>query len=416
MRTQQASDDEVKAALAAYEESGRNQSKAAAVLGMSRESLQRRLKLAAQRGLMLGDPAAWPGFTISKESKTTRVDKDGNESSSQSVTQKLDTQGEDFAVPSTHIVGKITYQVSGDGKVERSWPRVSPDDAQRDAAMRAVVDGLRDDLPRAEPVLPVPRCNEELLNQYTITDLHLGMLAWGEETRVADWDLQIAEKLIVAWFAAAIAQSPAAAVAVLAQLGDLLHHDAKVSVTPAHGHVLDADSRLQKMIRVAIRIIRQVVRMLLEKHERVHIIMSDANHDEAGGSWLRELFAAIYEDEPRVTVETSPSTYVAVEHGLTSLFYHHGHKKKVGEVDRVFAGLFRELFGRTKFSYGHTGHKHSDELKTTNLMKVEQHETLAPPDAYGSNWLSGRSAKVITYSKRFGEVGRLTLTPEMVQA
>ena len=32
-------------------------------------------------------------------------------------------------------------------------------------------------------------------------------------------------------------------------------------------------------------------------------------------------------------------------------------------------------------------------------MKVERHETLAAPDAYAANggWLSGRSAKVITY-------------------
>jgi hypothetical protein len=388
-----------------YNEADKNGREAARRLGIDPKALRDTLKKASLLGMMLDHPPAMPGFEISK----VTTDPNGG----QHVTQKIE-RGEVFEMPATHFLGKMTVNRDADGRVLQDWIRVMPDDAQREAAMRAVVDGLKDDLPRAEPVLPVPRCNEELLNQYTITDLHLGMLAWGEETRVADWDLQIAEKLIVAWFAAAIAQSPAAAVAVLAQLGDLLHHDAKVSVTPAHGHVLDADSRLQKMIRVAIRIIRQVVRMLLEKHERVHIIMSDANHDEAGGSWLRELFAAIYEDEPRVTVETSPSTYVAVEHGLTSLFYHHGHKKKVGEVDRVFAGLFRELFGRTKFSYGHTGHKHSDELKTTNLMKVEQHETLAPPDAYGSNWLSGRSAKVITYSKRFGEVGRITLTPEMV--
>jgi hypothetical protein len=409
-------DDDIRHRVTVYNEADKNGREAARRLGIDPKALRDTLKKAAQQGMMLDDPAAWPGFVITRESKTTRVDKEGNESSSQSVTQKLDTQGEDFAVPETHLLGKITYQVSGDGKIERSWPRVTPDEAQREAAMRAVVDALKDDLPRAAPVLPVPPSNEELLSQYTITDLHLGMLAWGEETRSADWDLSIAEKLILAWFAAAIAQSPASAVAVLAQLGDLLHHDAKVSVTPGHGHVLDADSRLQKMIRVAIRIVRQIVRMLLEKHGRVHIIMADANHDEAGGSWLRELFAALYEDEPRVTVETSPSTYVAVEHGLTSLFYHHGHKKKTAEVDRVFAGTFRELFGRTKFSYGHTGHKHSDEMKTTNLMKVEQHETLAPPDAYGSNWLSGRSAKVITYSKRFGEVGRITLTPEMVAA
>jgi hypothetical protein len=241
------------------------------------------------------------------------------------------------------------------------------------------------------------------------------MLAWGEETG-ADYDLKIAEQLLLDWFAAAIAQSPPAATAILAQLGDLLHHDAKASVTPAHGHVLDADSRLQKMIRVAIRTMRRVITMLLEKHQRVHVIMADANHDEAGGAWLRELFAAFYENEPRVTVDTSPNTFYMYEHGQTSLFYHHGHKRKIGDVDSVFAGKFRETYGRTKFSYAHVGHLHSDELRSTNLMKVERHETLAAPDAYAANggWLSGRSAKVITYSKQFGEVGRLTLTPEMV--
>jgi hypothetical protein len=82
----------------------------------------------------------------------------------------------------------------------------------------------------------------------------------------------------------------------------------------------------------------------------------------------------------------------------------------------VFAGRFREIYGRTKFAYAHMGHRHSDELKSGNLMKVEQHETLAAPDAHEANggWPMGRSAKVITYSRHFGEVGRNVLTPEMV--
>ena len=285
--------------------------------------------------------------------------------------------------------------------------------------MRAVVDAFKDELPRAAPVILNSRVeyNADLLNQYTVTDLHFGMLAWREESG-ADYDLKIAEQLLLDWFAAAIRQSPAAATAILCQLGDLLHHDAHESVTPAHRNVLDADSRLQKMIRVVIRTMRRIVTMLLEKHERVHVVMSDANHDPAGGAWLREMFAAFFENEPRVTVDTSPSTYNMFEHGETSLFYHHGHKRKIATVDSVFAGKFREAYGRTKFSYAHLGHLHNDELKSTNLMKVERHETLAATDAYAANggWLSGRSAKVITYSKRFGEVGRITLTPEMVQS
>ena len=41
---------------------------------------------------------------------------------------------------------------------------------------------------------------------------------------------------------------------------------------------------------------------------------------------------------------------------------------------------------------------------------------MAGKDAYAANggYLSGRSADVITYSKEYGQVGRQTMTPEMV--
>lgn len=49
-------------------------------------------------------------------------------------------------------------------------------------------------------------------------------------------------------------------------------------------------------------------------------------------------------------------------------------------------------------------------------MTVEQHQTLAARDAYASRggWLSGRSAKVITYHEKYGEVGRSTINFEMI--
>lgn len=411
MATPQISDDDLRATLTAYNANNKNQVHTATALNCSRGKVQEHLRIASRRGLMLDHAPAMPGFEISKV--TTAPD------GGQHVTQKLE-RGEVFEMPKTHFLGKMTVQRDPEGRVLTDWIRVMPDEAQRDAAMRAVVDAFKDELPRAEPVILNPRIeyNADLLNQYTVTDLHFGMLAWREETG-ADYDLKIAEQLLLDWFAAAIRQSPDASTAILCQLGDLLHHDAHESVTPAHRNVLDADSRLQKMIRVIIRTMRRIVTMLLEKHEHVHIIMSDANHDPAGGAWLREMFAAFFEDEPRVTVDTSPSTYNVFEFGQTSLFYHHGHRRKIASVDSVFVGKFREIFGRTKHSYAHLGHLHSDEMKSApTTMKVERHETLASPDAYSANggWLSGRSAKVITYSKRFGEVGRITLTPEMVQA
>jgi hypothetical protein len=405
MPTPPLSDELAKEAADAYIALG-SKSQAAELLRVPRQTLNSRLKVAAERG-MLGTKAVLPGFAI--KSVASKAD-DG------SWVKQTKAPGEVFELPEGHVTKGVSALVDADGRVIQAWHKTAIDKEQQLAAMRAAVEAFKEELPRAEPVARTARAHIDLLNFYAVTDAHFGMLSWREETG-ADYDLPIAEKLLTDWFAAAIDLAPAAFTGVLAQMGDLAHYDGMESKTPTSGHILDADSRFPKVIRVIIRTLRRIVRMMLEKHERVHIIMADANHDPASGAWLREMFAAFYEDEPRVTVDSSASTYYVVEHGKTSLFVHHGHRRNVGNVDSVFAGKFRDIYGRTEFSYAHLGHLHSDELKTTNLMKVERHETLAAPDAYAANggWLSGRSAKVITYSARHGEVSRLTLSPQMVE-
>ncbi len=404
MPTPPLSDELAKEAADAFIAFGKK-TEAADFLHLKPSTFNSRLKVAAQRGF-LGPAKTLPGFAI--KSIASKAE-DG------SWVKQTKEPGAEWELPAGHTVKGVSALVDADGRVIQAWHKTAIDKEQQLTAMRAAVEAFKEELPRAEPVTRTQRAHIDLLNFYAVTDAHFGMLSWKEETG-ADWDLSIAEALLTDWFAAAIDLAPAAFTGVLAQMGDLAHYDGMESKTPTSGHILDADSRFPKVIRVIIRTLRRVVRMMLEKHERVHIIMADANHDPASGAWLREMFAAFYEDEPRVTVDSSASTYYVVEHGKTSLFVHHGHRRNVGNVDSVFAGKFRDIYGRTEFSYAHLGHLHSDELKTTNLMKVERHETLAAPDAYAANggWLSGRSAKVITYSAKHGEVSRLTLSPQMV--
>lgn len=402
-------DDELKAAVATYHEHGDNCEAAARSLGIAGTTFKSRIHRAARRGF-LGTKPVLPGFEQTKIS----TDGDGNV---RSLTQKPE-HGDVWQIPDTHLLGKITVNRDPDGRIIQDWVRASPDADAVLQAMRTIADELKKELPRVEPT-PAPILTgaaEFLLNQYTVTDSHFGMLAWGEETRSDDYDLKIAERLLLDWFTAGIAMAPEAQVGLLAQLGDLLHHDALRSITPKSMHVLDADSRLQKIIRIVIRTIRHVIRMLLAKHPHVHIIMAQGNHDESSSAWLREWIAVTYENEPRVTVDTSPDPFYAYEWGQTALFYHHGHMQGIDKIDSVWVGKFRDIYGRAKQAYGHIGHLHSKAEKEGNLMFVERHRTLAPPDAHasGHGWLSKRDAKVITYHSDHGEVFRSTLTPEMV--
>ena len=318
--------------------------------------------------------------------------------------------------PEPFIVKGTSTLYDADGKAKLQWVKTRVDQDKMEAAIRATIEALKEEIPHEAPApLAVGRFDANLMNCYVITDYHLGALSWGEETG-ADWDLKIAEDTLVAWFSRAIEQSPAAETALLAQISDFLHWDGFDPVTPAHRNLLDADTRFPKLVRVAIRVLRRVIRMLLAKHPKVHIIMADANHDPASQVWLREWLSVLYEDDERVTVDTSPSPYNVFEFGKVAIFTHHGHKRKVTNVAEVLAAKFREIYGRTKYAYAHMGHLHSVDVKENNLMIVEQHRTLAAPDAYAARggWISGRDAKVITYHKDFGEVGRITVSYDMV--
>jgi len=378
----------------------------AQVLGISERTVRRHLATAAERGLS-GTRPVMPGYAIKSVSS-----KDGD-----AWIKQVKEHGEAYDIPDGHSVKGESALVDADGRIIQKWVKTNADAATQRITLDAVVAAMKEEIPRLAPALAPENVLADLLNQYTVTDSHFGMLAWREETG-ADYDLRIAEQLLLDWFSAAIKNSPDAHTAIFAQIGDLMHHDSLESVTPAHRHVLDADSRLQKVIRIVIRTIRRIIGMLLAKHQHVHIVMASGNHDPASSAWLREMLAAMYDDEPRVTVDNSPSLYYAFEWGGTALFYHHGHKRGIANVDSTLAGMFREMFGRSKHAYAHIGHIHSDEGRKSALMYVERHETLAAPDAYaaGGGWLSGRSAKVITYSKTGGEVFRSTLRPEMVRA
>lgn len=379
-------------------------SAAAIALDIPRTTLQSQLKRAAEQGLC-GVKPVLPGFRISQVSNGPNGD----------YIQQKPEHGEVFEMPAGLVLKGVTALVDADGRVIHQHLMGRADARSQQVALESIIAGFAETIPRVTIMPPPVGVEADLLNQFVVTDSHFGMLAHREETG-ADYDLKLAEQLLLDWFSAAVAGAPQAHTAVLAQLGDLMHHDSLESVTPAHKHVLDADSRLHKVVRVVIRTLRRIIDMLLQKHQHVHVVMASGNHDPASSVWVRELLATIYENEPRITVDTSPRLYYSYEWGKTGLYYHHMHKRGVKDLDRTFAGVFREMFGRCSYNYGHGGHLHSDEVVETALMHVERHATLAAPDAYaaGGGYLSKRAAKVITYSKTFGEVGRSTLRPEMV--
>lgn len=357
------------------------------------------------------------GFHLS--SISTTKDADGN-TKSQSFRAKSGAEGDvvpetgSFPAPDGMYVRSVSTLVDGQtGTVKQQWVKSDKLKEDQFAAIEAAVrEACVDIVPTGTIRLGYDKQDADLATLYTITDYHIGMLAWAKETGEA-WDLKIAEQTLLDVFRRMIDRAPNSAVGIVNFLGDLLHFDSLKPITPEHGHLLDADSRYQKVVHVCVKLVRAVIEMALSKHETVHVLANEGNHDPTGSVWLRVLLPILYADNPRVTFEHSPLPYVVYEWGTTMLAFSHGHMAKKESMPLLFAAKFPQVWGRTTKRYAHTGHMHHVDIKEHPGMKVEQHATLAAPDAYAARggWFSERQAVAITYSKKTGEFARQTYVP-----
>jgi len=320
-------------------------------------------------------------------------------------------------VPEGYVAKGVSTYYNSEGKPSGQWVKASISHEALVAAMRETVKGFKDEIPPVVSVAAPSACEDQLCNLYTFTDYHLGMLAWHKEGG-ADWDITTAEKTIIAALVQMVNQSPSAHTAVLNIQGDFLHTDGKTPVTPASKHVLDADSRFPKIRRAAIRIIRSLMAVCLQRHQEVYLIIAEGNHDEESAGWLADLFAVHYEEEPRVTVNDSVLPFYVFEWGNTMLGVHHGHKVKNESLPLLFAAQFPQAWGRTTRREIHCGHRHHRDEKEYNGVTIVQHPTLAARDAYAARggWIADRAAWAITYHKKYGAVGRVMVTTEMLDA
>lgn len=371
-------DEQLQEAVSLRQQHG-SSAEAARALGISVTTFKGRLKVAARRGFAPGhfEHGVAPGFRM----------------------------------------GKVTVQRGPTGEVERTWERQSPDADMQAAAMRAAAEALCEGIPRADPQPFNGAAVGHLCNVITLTDSHVGMRALREEAG-EDWNLEVAEETLVGCFARLVESLPPARECIINQLGDWLHTDGLKAVTPSHGHLLDADGGFERCAKVAVRILRRVVDLALARFERVVVVLAEGNHDMAASCWLRIMFANLYENEPRVSVDTSELPFYCHQHGKVMLGFHHGHLRKPADLPLLYAASFPQVWGSTVKRYLHCGHRHHEEIKEHSGVKVVQHSTLAARDAYAARggWLSERQARAFTYHAEYGEVGSVVVTPEMLRA
>jgi hypothetical protein len=305
-----------------------------------------------------------------------------------------------------------------DGKPVSQWVKSQSDEERQ---LELLIERMEESLDAVKPFKPTkpPKVSDDrLLSLITITDFHVGSACWEAETG-DNFDTKIAADIFLNAMHDMLAACPNSKTGMLNILGDFIHFDGinLQPVTSGNFHVLDADTRYTKIVDVAMSIVREAVKMMLARFERVVVVVAEGNHDISSSVWLRKYIKHLFEGS-RVEVIDNPFPYYAYLHGNCMLGFHHGHKMKLANLHKLFASepRFREMWGKASAGvYIHMGHYHHERVIEDGGAVAEMHPSLTGRSSYEARggWVSQRGAKVITYDKLEGEVHRTTIRPRL---
>lgn len=267
------------------------------------------------------------------------------------------------------------------------------------------------DIPLA-PHVPAPQHTlSDMLTLYPLADVHIGMMAWGEETG-EDYDSKIAVERMTSWVGQAVASSPASETAIILDVGDLLHGDDQTNMTPRSKHILDVDTRHFKTLDLTIYALATSIDLARAKHARVIVRILPGNHNPT--SYMAVMFALAerYRDDERVEVQKVPGEFFTHEFGKCLIASHHGDKAKAERMVMFLADEYAEIWGRTKHRYLWTGHLHHHKSQDIGGVQWEQLRAVTARDAYASShaYVARSQLQAITYHRDLGEVQRVKIS------
>ena len=302
------------------------------------------------------------------------------------------------------VLGKITTQLNEHGGVKNVWYRQNDEYAE---LMEALED-TANILDIKAPKIPKPKANNaDILSNYCIGDMHIGMHSWHEETG-SDFDLEIVVRDLMKAFADLISRAENSETCIILNLGDAIHFHDDTQTTKHSKNSLDGDGRIDKVFRITCALMNKFVEMALVKHKNVIVRNVKGNHDEELAMALRYQMHAYWRNEKRVSIEMSPADTWFFEFGKVMLMATHGNNMKPDKMIPYMSARMPEMWGRTKLRRALHGHFHSKSIIEGLGGKVEGFSNLAPNDAWheSKGYRSELECVCITYHKCGKEVGR----------
>jgi len=307
--------------------------------------------------------------------------------------------------PESHIVKGVSSYYDEKGNLSRQWVKTDLKKGAELEAIKSFVEGLAEDLKNKHINITSPtNTDTDLMSCYVIGDHHLGMLAHAATTGDEDYNIDRAEALLVDAFDKLITRGVDAHTGLLVNLGDFLHANDTTNTTQS-GNVLDVDGHFSRAYTAAGALLRRVVNMMLEKHEKVVILNARGNHDRDAALSLNILLKVLYEDDPRIEVLDNVSKFVSFQFGSNLIVTHHGDRMTPQRVYEHVTRTMSKKWGDTTHRFCWMGHIHHKTAREIGGMVVESWNVLSPVDGWHaeSGYGSDRSMSCVVLHSQYGE-------------
>jgi len=359
-------------ALEVYKEE-RTYSGVANRLGVTPQSIRRRIKGAKKKRLALGiNELVAEGLTVKGVSTYYTVDEE-----------------------------------TGEKKEKGQWVKTDRSKEDELEMMREATKHLADSIDGLKMPVSLPEHTEDgLLTVYITTDMHLGQYAWAKEAG-SNVNVESVYNNTLNAHLMLHNTTPNSKQAIVLDLGDTMHSSNDSNRTKS-GNELDVDTRHARIFKKLIDLKIAMIDIALTKHERVRYTIVPGNHSEMIACYLVATLSAYYRNEPRFEIDEDMTAHKYYRHGKTLLGFHHGHSTKLIRLPEIMVWDQKDAISSTDFRYWLTGHIHQQKMIDNPIASIESFRNLTKNDnwAQGAGFRGHKQATAITYSNVYGEVAR----------
>jgi len=245
--------------------------------------------------------------------------------------------------------------------------------------------------------------NSGKMIEIPIMDLHLGKLAWNDETG-ENYDHNIAEERFLQVISDFINRTKHYTFdKILFPIGQDFFNFDSIDGTTTKGTRQDNDLRWQKLYLKGMEILVKAID-LLSQIAPVEIFYVAGNHDKMTSYYAVNYIFAWYRNNENVSVDINPKTRKYIQFGECLIGFSHGDMEKA-KISGIMQNEAREMWGKTKYHEWHLGHLHSEHAKEKDGIIIRNISSITGSDAWHieSGYIGAiKKAQAFIWDKEYG--------------